>query len=69
MNAQFFHHLHDTIILLGGGMQLANKVKHPDVLTDADVDELRRLNIRLLDRTKQRLVDINKTTIRPGGSD
>jgi hypothetical protein len=61
--AQFLHHLRDTIVLLGGGTQLANMVERADVVTESDVDEVRRINCRLIDATKERLVNLNKLSI------
>lgn len=63
MNADFFHHLRDTIILLGGGTKIANMLKHPDAISESDVDALRRINCRLIDSTKEKLVNINKIKV------
>lgn len=61
----FLHHLRDTIIILGGGTKIANMVENAGTASEADVDELRRVNIRLIDSTKERLVNINTMTIKP----
>jgi hypothetical protein len=63
MTSEFLHHLRDTIILLGGGTKIANMVEHAETASAADVDELRRLNLRLIDATKERLASINRLTI------
>jgi len=39
MNAEFFHHLHDTIVLLGGGTRTAKMVERYDRLTESDADD------------------------------
>lgn len=60
---QFLHFLHDTLILLGSGSHLANLVNNPDDICQEDIDDLRNFNIKLIDNTKQKLVDINKIAI------
>ena len=67
MDDQFAHHLHDTIILLGGRVQIANLLLNPQAITEADVTRLRHYNADLLTRLKDRLADINKMTIRTRG--
>lgn len=62
--ALFFHHLHDTIILLGGGTQIAKMVERYDTAGLKDVEELQRINMRLIDGIKDRLFEIHKTTVR-----
>jgi hypothetical protein len=61
------HHLRDTILLLGGKAEIADLlIKSQDYgITEADVDELRRYNMSLIDNVKSRLDCISKTTIRP----
>ncbi len=63
MNTNFFYHLRDTIILLGGEARIANMLEYPDSISEFDVDELRRINGRLLDATKEKLVSINKIKV------
>ena len=63
MTNEFLHHLRDTIILLGGGTKIANMVERAESASAADVDELRRLNCRLIDLTKERLFSINKLSV------
>lgn len=63
----FLHHLHDTIILLGGGMDIAQMVDRcPGDITDADTDRLRLYNIKLGTLTKDKLVNVHKLTIDVG---
>jgi hypothetical protein len=59
----FLHHLHDTIILLGGDIAFANLVKNPDMIDESAVNELRQYNGKLVDATKDKLAGINKLTI------
>ncbi len=59
----FFHHLRDTIILLGGEIEIANLLEKPDEITESDVDNLRRFNCKLIDATKDKLVNINKIKV------
>lgn len=61
--SDFFHHLRDTIILLAGEIEIANLLERPDDITEADVNELRRFNCKLIDATKDRLVNINKIKV------
>lgn len=65
MTQEFLHHLRNTVILLGGGTQLADMVERAEAATGADVDELRRLNLRLIDATKDRLAGIGAITVSP----
>lgn len=57
--AAFFHHLHDTLILLGVGVEIADLLNQPDKIDESDLDNLRRFNCRLIDATKDKLVNIN----------
>jgi hypothetical protein len=59
----FFHHLHDTLVLLGAGANLANLVQSPETINESDVDNLRRYNCKLIDTTKDKLVNINKLAV------
>jgi hypothetical protein len=63
----FRHHLHDTIILLGGKRRIARLlIKSQDFrITPSDLDHLRKYNGSLIDNLKGRLANINKTRIRP----
>jgi hypothetical protein len=63
----FRHHLHDTIILLGGKREIADLVERSQdyQLQVSDVDELRKYNGALIDQTKDRLAKIHKTKLRP----
>jgi len=67
MNKQFIHHLRDTIILLGGRLQIADLLRNPEAIREAEVDRLRQYNIDLETRIKNRLADTNKMRICPGG--
>ncbi len=62
----FHHHLHDTIILLGGRKEIAEMVERSQDshIKNSDVAELRRYNGRLIDDTKDRLTTIHKTKVR-----
>lgn len=64
--AKFFHHLYDVIVLLGGNLQIANMVKNPDDINDADVITLMSYAGSLIDLTKNRLSNINTIKIRVG---
>lgn len=66
MNAEFFHHLHDTIILLGGGTRIASMVERFDTLTEADTNELRGFNAKLVTMAKDKLSSIHRTKILVG---
>jgi hypothetical protein len=68
MTSEFLHHLRDTILLLGGGAALAEMVERAESASDSDVDELRRINCRLIDATKERLANLNKISIVGQGS-
>jgi hypothetical protein len=68
MTSEFLHYLRDTILLLGGGAALAEMVERAESASDSDVDELRRINCRLIDATKERLANLNKISIVGQGS-
>jgi hypothetical protein len=63
----FLHHLHDTIILLGGRKEIARLLmKSQDYqITRSDIDELRKYNGALIDQIKDRLANIHKIKVRP----
>ena len=63
---EFLHHLRDTIILLGGGTRIADLAQKAEAATQREVDELRQINIRLIDTTKYRLTVLNSVTITGG---
>ncbi len=67
VNADFFHHLYDTIILLGGTIEIATMVKNPKAISDSDIESLRRYNGGLIDSTKNKLVRINTIRIKVAG--
>lgn len=67
VNADFLHHLYDTIILLGGTIEIATMVKNPKQISDSDIKSLRRYNCGLIDSTKDRLARINKIRIKVAG--
>lgn len=63
---QFMHHLHDTVILLGGDKRIAELLNHPELITEKDVDDLRKYTCGLIDATKTKLVSLNTITVRVG---
>lgn len=66
MTNEFLHHLRDTIILLGGGTRLADMAKGAESSTARDVAELRQTNIRLIEATKDKLVNLNALSVKTG---
>lgn len=60
---EFLRHLHDTIILLGGDVGIANMLDCVDLLDDASIESLRVYNIRLNESLKTRLCEIHTTTV------
>jgi hypothetical protein len=62
----FRHHLYDTIILLGGKKEIADLLKRSmDYgITEEDITAVRNYNLDLIDQTKEKLTQINKTKIR-----
>jgi hypothetical protein len=60
---EFLYHLRDTIVLLGGRIDIADRLLVLELLDESDVDALRLYNIGLLDSTKERLVSINKVSV------
>lgn len=63
MSARYFHHLRDTLILLGCEVRFADLVEFPQDISEEDIDDLRRFNGKLIDQTKDKLVNINKIAI------
>ena len=59
----FFHHLHDTLILLGANAQLTELVENPEAIRVAHVDDLRNFNGKLIDTMKDKMVNINKLAV------
>ena len=66
---EFCHHLHDTIILLGGSRRIADLLtKSKDAsITDDDIDILRTYNLLLSDQIKERLAGVHTLKVRPKG--
>lgn len=62
--AEYFHHLHDTIILLGGSKEIAHLAANSDAIKPEDVDNLRNYNIKLIEAAKYKLSEIHSTKIR-----
>ena len=62
----FFYHLRDTAILLGMDARFADLLKTPEVITEADVVELRKYTGKLIDETKHKLININRLTVSRG---
>ena len=62
----FRHHLHDTIVLLGGKKEIADLLaKSSDgAVTEADVDGVRDYNVTLLEQTKTRLSHVRRRKVR-----
>lgn len=62
----FRHLMRDTVILLGGRVEIADMLARSlDCgITDADVEELKRYNLSLVDGTKSKLDNISKMVIR-----
>jgi hypothetical protein len=63
IKSALFHHLRDTIILLGGDIKIANLLGRPDDIDESDIDQLRSFNCKLIDSTKDKLVNINKIRV------
>lgn len=61
----FFHHLHNTLVLLGAGSRYATLVENPEAITASDVDDLRRYNLKLVDAVKDKLANIHKLGVVP----
>lgn len=62
----FYHFLHDTLILLGAGKRFANLMDNPESITQKDVDDLRNYNCKLIDNTKSKLANIHYIKIVKG---
>ena len=67
VNADFLHHLYDTIVLLGGAKEIATMVKNPETISDSDIKSLRQYNGGLIDSTKDKLARINMIRIKVAG--
>ncbi len=63
----FLHHLHDTIILLGGGTEIADLLNQPDKITESDISNLRRFNCKMIDAAKDKLFNINSIVVTVAG--
>lgn len=65
---EFWHHLYDTVLLLGGRKDVADMVVKAldDQLTAADVHALRAFNSDLTTLAKDRLAYLYTITVRKG---
>jgi hypothetical protein len=61
--SEFFHHLRDTLILLGADVELADRLESPEPLDASDVDKVRRFNGELVEALKTKLVNISKIAV------
>lgn len=59
----FLHYLRNTIILLGGRVDIADRLLVIDLLGESDVDALRQYNIDLLESLKDRFANLTKNEI------
>jgi len=68
MKAQsdFLYYLRDAIVLLGGRVDIADKLDHMSDISEADVDDLRQYGINLEEDLKRRQELQHKMTIRVG---
>jgi len=58
------HFMRDVIVLLGGKVEIADKLdKSQDGITAKDVDEVRNYACELMDATKTRIVSLHKMKI------
>lgn len=68
---RYLHHMRDTLILLGldAGldMWLIDLIVDPSRAEDADADALRNFNAKLINTTKDKLVNINRLSIQTDG--
>lgn len=55
---QFIHYLHDTLVLLGAS-PVAKVLDRLETVTLEDINELRALNCRLIDATKDKMANIH----------
>lgn len=64
----FRHHLRDTILLLGGELEIADLlIKSQDgFVNEADIEKLRAYNISLFTAAKSRLRNLNRLKITVG---
>lgn len=63
IKTEFFHHLHDTIILLGGSKKIASRLDDLGSINQEDVDKLRNYNCTLIEASKDRLTAIHSKKI------
>ena len=66
-DCEFRNFLYDTIILLGGNPEIAALLKKSMdfAISNDDIGKLRAYNVELINQTKDRLVNINKTKLTP----
>lgn len=67
LKREFLHHLSDTLLLLGASSKLVKSVRELSELkfTSDIVDELRKFNISQIEKIKDIISGLNKTTITP----
>ena len=64
--SDFLHYLRDALILLGGRIDIADKLEHLSDISEADVDDMRQYVINLTEDIKRRIEAQHKMTIRVG---
>lgn len=60
----FLRYMHDVVILLGGDRRIAELLNHPELITEQDVEDVRRYAGQLVDATKTKLISINTITVK-----
>lgn len=63
VSRDFFHHLRDTLVLLGADVRFADLIEYPDDITHKDLDELRRFNGNLAEAIKTKMTNLNKLAV------
>jgi len=60
---EYVRFLHNTLVLLGCDVRFATLLNNPEIITEADIAELKQYNLNLIDETKDRLANINSKKV------
>ncbi len=66
MLSEYLYQLRDTVILLGLDVRFADLLTNPDRIETWDVEELQRENGKLIDATKDKLMNLNRLAVARG---
>jgi hypothetical protein len=63
MLSEYLYQIRNTVILLGLDVRFADLLTNPDAIDEVDVEELQKVNGKLIEATKDKLAHLNRLTV------